>query len=142
MDPAWEAQALRILVVEDDLDDQELLRLAIERNDVAATLEPAFSGRDALQMLEDGPPPDLILLDLRLPDMAGLEILRRVKQHPQWARIPVIILSGSANPTDVEEGYAAHASAYLQKPTSRDGWQQLVRSFVDYWLKAVLLPKG
>lgn len=141
MDPAWQTQALRILVVEDNAGDQELLRVAVERNRVSAELRSCLTRRDTLDALVLGPLPDLILLDLQLPDGHGLDLLREIKENESWARIPVIILSSSAEPHEVEAGYAAQASAYLQKPTSQDGWQKLVRSFTDYWLKVVLLPK-
>ena len=140
--PPWSPQAFRILVVEDDESDLELLRFAIERNDVQAKVVPAFTGRAALELLAAGQLPDVIILDLRLPDMDGIEVLTRLKQDPRLAGIPVIILSNSTDPRDVEEGYRHHAAAYLQKPTSEDSWQQLVRSFTDYWLKVVLLPKS
>lgn len=137
----WQAQSVRILVVEDDATDQELLQLAIERNGVAAELIPCLTGREALDQLENEQLPDLILLDLRLPDIDGLVLLREIKQRIEWSSIPVIVLSGSDDPTDVQSSYARQASAYLQKPTSHDGWQDLVRSFTDYWLKVVLLPR-
>jgi len=139
-DDTWQAYAIRILVVEDDPADQELLRIAVERNGVQAEIVPVLTGRAALATLDTEPLPDLILLDLRLPDIDGLDLLSRVKQHARWSIIPVIILSGSTERADVERGYAEHAAAYLQKPTTQQGWQQLVRSFTDYWLKVVLLP--
>ncbi len=140
MEGPWRTQSLRILLVEDDPADQELLRLAIERNGVSATVVPCDTGARALRILDEGPLPDLILLDLRLPDVDGLDLLEQIKQHAPWSRIPVIILSGSTDPEDIEKGYAQQASAYLQKPTSQEGWQHFVRSFTDYWLKVVLLP--
>lgn len=137
----WKAQSTRILVVEDEPGDQALLQLAVQRNGVAAELVPCMTGTEALAQLQESDPlPDLILLDLRLPDMDGLELLEAVKSNRTWSRIPVIILSGSNEPNDVAEGYRRQASAYLQKPSNQDGWHSLVRSFTDYWLKVVLLP--
>lgn len=138
----WQAHVVRILVIEDDPADQELLQLAIERNDVSAELISCFTGRSALETLEAGPLPDLVLLDLHLPDMDGISVLKEIKQHEVWAPLPVIILSGSSDRDDVERGYAHHAAAYLQKPGTQQGWQKLVRTFTDYWLTVVLLPKS
>lgn len=137
----WETQSLQLLVIEDSPHDLELLRLAIERNSVDATLHTHSTGHAGLRALATEPLPDVVLLDLRLPDMDGIDVLRQIKRHPSSARIPVVILSGSSDPTDIQEGYAQQASAYLQKPTTAEGWQALVRSFSEFWLQTVLLPK-
>ncbi|MEN0067165.1 MAG: response regulator [Myxococcota bacterium] len=136
----WRSDVIRILVVEDDPADQELLRLAIDHNQVAAELVLCLTAEAALHRLRSPPMPDLVLLDLRLPDMDGLELLDKIKQSPEWSSLPVIILSNSTNADDVAKGYARHAAAYLLKPSSLEDWHGLVRSFTDYWLRA-LLPR-
>lgn len=141
MSNPWVPQTVDLLVIEDDPNDLALLKAAIDRNGVRASVRSAGSGAAALQELETSTPPDLILLDLRLPDMDGIEVLETLKRDPSLVRIPVIILSGSTNPADVDAGYALHAAAYLPKPHTVDGWQHLVRVFRDHWLKMVLLPK-
>jgi len=140
-DGLWHSQAVRILMVEDDPADQELLRETLRRNGITAELMECATGRATLERLAQDPLPDIILLDLRLPDVDGLEVLRAIKADRRCSRIPVIVLSMSNDPADIDESYARQASAYLQKPETYEGWQDLVRSFTDYWLKVVLLHR-
>jgi len=82
----------------------------------------------------------LILLDLKLPGMGGLEVLKRLKQTPKICRIPVIILSSSADEGDRAMSYDNGANSYLVKPVSFDGFLQVVKNISDYWLTLNMRP--
>jgi two-component system, OmpR family, alkaline phosphatase synthesis response regulator PhoP len=106
--------AKRVLVVDDDRVIQQLLEvnLQLEGYDVVAT---ASDGSEALEKISDLKP-DLVILDIMMPKMDGLEVCRRLRQDPETAKIPVILLSARAQDLDIREGLDIGASAYLTKP--------------------------
>jgi len=78
--------------------------------------------------------PHLILMDINLPKINGLEILRRIKQSPQLQHIPVVILTTSSNRADLEKCYEYHANSYVIKPLDYEEFNQKIRSIEHYWL--------
>ena len=82
--------------------------------------------------------PHIVLLDLRLPRVDGLEVLRRIKQNSQWRRIPIVVLTTSEADRDVFEAYDRGANGYLVKPVDYQSFVSLMRSFGSYWLTANL----
>ena len=104
----------RVLVVDDDRVIQQLLEvnLELEGYEVAGT---AFDGRQAIAMAEELRP-DLILLDIMMPKMDGLEVCRHLKADPELAKIPIVLLSARAQDMDIREGLEIGANAYLTKP--------------------------
>jgi two-component system, response regulator len=126
-----------ILVVEDNPDDATLTELAL-RQGVSATLEIARDGQDALEYLFNGTNdlPRLVLLDLRLPTVNGLEVLRRIRDHERTCRIPVVILTNASAPSDVAAAYAYGANSYVRKPVDYDEFAELIRQIGWYWLVA------
>jgi CheY-like chemotaxis protein len=84
--------------------------------------------------------PDLILLDLNLPGTDGREVLVVIKQHQTFRAIPVVVLSTSLSPKDVEACYQSGANSYLLKPMNFAQLKELIRATLDYWFKSVLLP--
>lgn len=104
----------RVLVVDDDRVIQQLLEvnLELEGYQVAGT---ASDGREAIKMAEDLKP-DLILLDIMMPKMDGLEVCRHLKSDPKLAKIPIVLLSARAQDMDIREGLDIGADAYLTKP--------------------------
>jgi two-component system, chemotaxis family, response regulator Rcp1 len=135
-----------ILLVEDNPADARLVREALAEGGVSAALHWVSSGEDALSFLRpaDHRPaacrPDLVLLDLNLPGLNGHEVLAEIKRDPALLRIPVVVLTSSANPSDVLTAYGAHANAYLIKPEDYDEFLSLVGSIRNHWLSSVLLP--
>jgi CheY-like chemotaxis protein len=98
----------------------------------------AFLGRE--DQYADVPRPDLILLDLEMPRMNGLEVLAAVKEHPDWRRIPVVMMTSSTKEEHVLTAYARHANCYVTKPVDLDEFIEAVRSIEEFWLSFVRLP--
>lgn len=138
---------MEILLVEDNPADVRLVREALAEGQVHAGLHWSASGEDALHYLrhtgahdDAHATPDLVLLDLNLPGLNGQEVLMSIKSDPALLRIPVVVLTSSANPADVQAAYGRHANAYLVKPQDYDEFLTLVGSIRNHWLTAVLLP--
>lgn len=105
------------------------------------------TGRAALQWLrrEDGygeaARPDIVLLDLKLPDMHGLEVLAAIKNDPLLRRIPAVVFSSSQNREEVIEAYNLNANSYIAKPVELADYIRVVRGVEEFWLTVVKLPK-
>lgn len=102
-----------ILVVDDDLELLKLIAMLLRR--IGAQSHTFYDSRDALRFLAKETP-DLIILDLMMPDIDGLQMLRRIREHKRFAAIPIIILSAKADPETIREGLASGADAYVTKP--------------------------
>jgi CheY-like chemotaxis protein len=126
---------VNILLVEDDPAHAEIAQRNLASLPVASHVTHAADGQAALDLLGAGARPDLILLDLRLPKVDGLEVLRRVKSDPALRTIPVIVLTTSDAPGDLDAAYAAGANSYLVKPVVFDNLLRLMDSFGRYWLE-------
>ena len=114
-----EFERRKILVVDDEERMVRFIRMNLEHD--GFQVAEAFNGRQAIQKLRDVTP-DLILLDVMMPDISGLEVLRYIRREPDLASIPVIILSAKSMPGDIKTGLEAGASMYLTKPV---GFQDL-----------------
>ena len=125
-----------ILLVEDNPDDATLTELAL-RKEVPANLEVARDGQEALDYLlnDTNDLPRLVLLDLKLPNVDGLEVLHRIRQHERTCLTPVVILTSSSAPDDVVEAYRNGASSYVHKPVDFDQFAAAVRQIGSYWLR-------
>ncbi|GAB3891150.1 response regulator [Larkinella knui] len=82
-----------------------------------------------------GPKPDLILLDLKMPHISGLQLLKRLKEHPEWQRVPVVIFTHSTSPKEVEECYQAGADGFINKDISVHGIKAQLEAVCEHWLK-------
>jgi len=124
-----------ILLVEDNPDDEALTKLAL-RMGMPASFKVARDGQEALDYLLDDANdlPRLVLLDLNLPSVDGLEVLRRIREHERTSLTPVVILTGSNAPTDVAAAYRNGASSYVRKPVDFDQYAELIRQIGSYWL--------
>ncbi len=140
---AERGQFAHVLLVEDNPGDATLTRLAFKRAGVQSKLTIAETGEIGLAILsvegEHGYP-DLILLDLNLPRMHGLEFLKRVKNDPKMARIPVIVLSSSSAESDIAASYLGHAVGFITKPISLDDFEEVAAGISTYWFKIVQTP--
>lgn len=136
-----------ILLVEDNEGDARLLREILLEINKTVRLHVVTDGLEAMAFLRyqgpylDAPRPDLILLDLNMPKMDGLEVLAQVKANPWLRTIPVIVLTTSQAETDVVRSYRLMASCYLTKPEELNELRSLVKSLNDFWLTRVTLPK-
>ncbi len=126
-----------ILLVEDNPMDVDLTLRAFKRRRVTNSIEVARDGEEALAWLprwEAGEPwPAVILLDLKLPKVDGLEVLRQIKQHPQLRVIPVVVLTTSAESADVQAAYALGANSYIVKPVEFEKFMDVSESIDLYW---------
>lgn len=143
MSPPEIIQPARILLVEDNRMDVELTLDAFRNAHVANVIHVCTGGREALDYLFGQgefadrvrfPLPDLVLLDLKMPEVDGFEVLRRAKAAPETKRIPVIVLTSSAEEGDRALSYDSGANSYLLKPVSFDGFLEVVGRIQDYWL--------
>lgn len=132
-----------ILLVEDNRDDEELTRLALEECHVANLMVVAHDGQEALDWLfctgahaERDPCliPSVVLLDLKLPKINGLEVLEQIRNHPYTRRLPVVILTSSREEQDLMRGYNLGANSYIQKPVDFEQFTHAVRQLGVYWM--------
>ena len=128
-----------ILLVEDNPNDLELALHALRKNKLANRLEVARDGAEAIDRLlgeqaSGRPVPQLILLDLKLPKIDGLEVLRRVKSDPRTKKIPVVVLTSSREEQDVVESYQIGVNSYIVKPVDFERFTEIVRQLGFYWL--------
>lgn len=107
-----------VLLVDDEAADAHLVRLGLKENDICAAVRHAVDGREALEFLRDGahPRPSLILLDLNMPRMNGLECLATLKRDAALAEIPVVVLTTSGAERDIVAARSAGAAAFITKP--------------------------
>lgn len=132
-----------ILLVEDNPDDEALTLRALSRNNVNARVIVVHDGQEALEWLAAADePPALILLDLQLPKIDGLEVLRRLRANPRTALVPVVILTSSKEDRDRAGGYRGGANSYVQKPVDFAEFVDAVRQLGVYWLVLNQPPPG
>ena len=132
-----------ILLVEDNPDDVELTRRALQRNRIGNDSAVARDGVEALEFLfregafADRVPddmPELVLLDLQMPRLGGLEVLRRMRADERTRLMPVVILTSSREERDLVEGYGSGANSYIQKPVDFEQFVEAVGQLGLYWL--------
>jgi len=144
------SNAVELLIVEDNPQDLELALRALRKANLANAIQVARDGAEALEFvfcegpharrkITDGP--KLILLDLKLPKVDGLEVLRRIKSDPRTRIIPVVVLTSSKEQRDVVESYQFGVNSYIVKPVNFEGFVDAVRSLGLYWLLLNQPPK-
>jgi two-component system, response regulator len=136
-------EGVEILLVEDSEDDAELTMRAIRNNKIANRIELARDGVEALAYLEgERPLPRLVLLDLKLPRMNGLDVLRRIRSSPKTKVLPVVILTSSREEPDIATAYELGVNSYIVKPVEFDNFVKAVTDAGLYWLLLNEPPKG
>ena len=125
-----------ILFVEDNEDDRELTILALQRDHIANPIEVARDGEEALAYLEDPsrPLPDLVLLDLKLPKIMGLDVLKRLRENERTRLVPVVVLTGSREESDRYNSYTDGCNAYVQKPVNFIEFADAVKQLGLFWM--------
>lgn len=136
-------EVIEILLVEDNPNDVELTLHALRKNNLANHIEVMRDGAEALEFLfatgsyadrKVGNGPKVILLDLKLPKVDGLEVLRRIKSEPRTRHIPVVMLTSSREERDIVKSYKLGVNSYITKPVDFDQFTEAVRNLGFYWL--------
>jgi len=137
--------SVEILLVEDSPADVELAVRALKKHNLANQLYVARDGAEALDFLfgpEARPVPKMVLLDLKLPKIDGLEVLRRIKSDPGTRRVPVVVMTSSREERDIVESYELGVNSYIVKPVDFDQFVRAVAELGMYWLVLNQLPSG
>lgn len=130
-----------ILYAEDDPDHAELVMRGLARAGEPCDVVHVFDGEEVMAYLDGSRPrPQLILLDLRLPKLDGLQVLERVRADARLAGIPVVVLSTSASPGDIRRAYQHHVNSYLVKPIEFAALARLMTDLRTYWLQWNVAP--
>jgi CheY-like chemotaxis protein len=138
---------IRVLVADDNEDHVFLIVRALRSEEgVVLEVETAGDGEEALDHLyrrgrfEGRPRPDLVLLDLKMPKVSGLEVLEQVKGDPEMRDIPIVVLSSSERPEDISDAYRLGGNSYVTKPSNLAGLRAGVRGISRYWTEVAALP--
>ena len=134
---------VEILLVEDNPDDEELTMMALKRYNIGNRIHVARDGEEALEFLfatgryagrNKNHHPRLVLLDIKLPLVDGLEVLKRIKADPDTKRIPVVLLTSSREESDIATGYENGTNSYIVKPVDFSQFGEAMRQLGMYWL--------
>ncbi len=145
-----ETNIIDILIIEDNPNDLELAVRALKKNNIANNIHVITDGAEALDYFfatgkysgrNTNLIPKMILLDLKLPKVDGLEILRRIKSNEATKSIPVVILTSSKEESDIVQGYKLGANSFIVKPVDFDKFMSTVRDLGMYWLLLNEPPK-
>jgi two-component system, response regulator len=135
---------MSILMVENNPNDEKLAVMAFKQTHPSLDVKVLRNGVDAIDYLLGEQPstqPDLIMLDLKMPRIGGLEVLRRIRHDNRTSLIPVVIFSSSTEPEDMTQAYKLGANSYITKPMDFDAFLYMVEHLKVYWLEINQLPK-
>lgn len=137
-------EEVKILLVEDSIADIAMLEEVLQDSSLDIDLEITFNGEEAVELLMAKPVselPDMILLDLNLPRLDGIDVLRMVKGHEKLKKIPVVVLSTSSNKQDIIQSYQEHANCFITKPSDFDQFEKVIQALENFWFSIAKLPK-
>lgn len=132
-----------ILLIEDNTDDERLTLRALRRNNIMNEVVVACDGQEAIDYLfgsgsfsgrDMSSMPAVVILDLKLPRLSGLEVLSRIRGDERTRRLPVVVLTSSEDSRQIEESYAAGANSFIRKPTDPAEFSEMVLQVAMYWL--------
>lgn len=134
--------AKKIILVEDNMADVELTKLAFQKLDMPLEVVHVFDGYQLIDLLKELNLEEiaLILLDLNMPRLGGLEILKIMNKNPELCKLPVIIFSTSSNDEDVYACYENGANAYVSKPIDINEYHKTIRAIAHFWGDINVLP--
>ncbi|AGB03196.1 response regulator [Methanoregula formicica] len=141
--PDMSGTPFHILLVEDNEDHAELVIRGMRDQQVANSIHHVSDGEKALDYLfnrgpysdnTEHPRPNLVLLDLRLPRVDGIDVLRTIKSTPEFLRIPVVVLTSSEAESDIAQSYDYHANSYIVKPLDFKSFTRLMKDLGSYWM--------
>ncbi len=136
-------QEVELLLVEDDPNDVELALIALRKHKLANKIRVVHDGEEALDFLFHrgayvertcNNQPKVILLDLKLPKVSGLEVIKAVKEDSRTRAIPIVVMTSSREQRDMVEGYRLGVNSYIQKPIDFEQFQSIIRDLGYYWL--------
>jgi CheY-like chemotaxis protein len=140
---------VHLLLVEDNPDDVLITQRALKRSRIANDLHVTRDGQEALDFLFhqggwgcDTPRPDLILLDVNLPRVNGMEVLKQIRSNPPLSAIPVIMLTASDREEDVVKSYRLGSNTYIQKPVEFEKFLHALEVLGEYWIVIAKLPSA
>ena len=139
---------LSVLLVEDNLDDVLITKRAWKKGRINSELHVAYDGEEALDFLNkrgkysEAPNVSLVLLDLKMPRMNGLEVLQNIKSDKVLKKIPIVMLTTSNRNEDIEKAYEYGCNGYIVKPVSYDNFIKAVHKIEDFWLELSVSPFG
>jgi two-component system, chemotaxis family, response regulator Rcp1 len=137
-----------ILLAEDNDNDVLLTKLGFQRAKFAVDLHHVANGEECLAFLRkeppyaDAPTPDIVLLDLNMPRMDGIQVLQEISKDAQLKHHVIVVLTSSDADEDVLRSYQLRCSSYLVKPINFDAFAKMIQSLGDYWFTLVTLPPG
>lgn len=138
---------IRVLLVEDNPADADLAKETLQASKLVLELTVASNGVEAIECIRQqgrfaaAPRPDLILLDLNLPQKDGREVLADIKEDATLRRIPIVILTSSDAEKDIVQSYNLGANCYLTKPLDLTAFRSVVKAVEDFWFTIVQLPQ-
>src|SRR5712692_3481402 len=143
-------EPMEILLAEDNAEDAEMTMRALKRNNLANKLHRVKDGAEALDYLfcagkyagrERRKPPKIVLLDIKMPKVAGIEVLRRLKENPDTRAIPVVVMTSSNEERDVVESYRLGVNSYIVKPVQFEAFLETVAKIGLYWVITNRVPQ-
>jgi two-component system response regulator len=131
-----------VLIVEDSPEDFQTIQRLMEDEGIAGSIVHCENGKQALLLIERLRPDSIgiIILDLNLPQVDGLTVLKKLKNDERTKKIPVIVMSSSAGTGDVDRAYAEGANSYIKKPFSLEEFRKKIKVLINYWLRTAILP--
>lgn len=144
MPHATRTHPARVLLVDDNPADVFMMQEGLAHTGAEVECLVAADGQAALEQLDamgsNGGLPDLVVLDLNMPRLNGIQVLERVRQNPGWAQLPVVVMTSSTAPGDVSAAYRAGANAYVAKPMTAESLMDTMERLERFWLDLVVLP--
>jgi CheY-like chemotaxis protein len=140
-----------VLLVDDDESNASLISICMEESGEKAYIRHVKTAEEALDYMngkgayfdrKQNPIPAVIMLDLRLPKMSGLEFLEKIKQCHEFLSVPVAVLTAMESPNDIKKALSSHANSCMVKPFGLESMKSLIRCFAVYWIKYNRLPEN
>ena len=135
-----------ILLIEDTFGDEMIVKDVLSRSEFNTSCDAVTNGEDALDYLHrkgnyhSARRPDLVVMDLTLPRIDGVELLKMIKNDPDLRPLPVVIFTGSELPDDIKRAYLAGANGYMSKPTGLKQLEQKIKNLEEFWFETALIP--